>query len=103
MAWEGPFGIETYWHTTVALVSEEQEASRPGSLKKWSVLQVRVQCGGRLLQSSDGQALSLAQMDIVGVIADVPMGTPDGSRDVVEFPMRGQASPCAHKAKRGAG
>src|SRR6266567_7274769 len=31
---ESPFGIETGWYTTVALVEEEEEASPPGSPSK---------------------------------------------------------------------
>src|SRR6266566_4952168 len=98
-----PFGFETPDPTTVALVAAEEEPGPPGSPKKPQMLQVSVQRGGRLLQGRDRQALSLAQMDVVGVVADVAMRTPDGSRDVVEFAMRGQASHFPHKAKRRAG
>src|SRR2546429_8717869 len=96
-------GLKQAVLTTVALVAAEEEPSPPGSPKKLQMLQVSVQRGGRLLQGCDRQALSLAQMDVVGVGADVAMRTPDGSRDVVEFAMRGQASHFPHKAKRRAG
>jgi hypothetical protein len=98
-----PSGIETYSSTTVALVSGEQELSRPGPPKRQQLLQVRVQRGSSLLESRDGQALSLAQMDIVGVIADVAMRPPGSLTDALDLPMRGQAPHFAHKTKRRAG
>ncbi len=95
LRWDGlgsPFGFETQRNTTVALVLDEEELNRLGPPNSARLLQVGVQCGSRLLESRDGQALRPAQMDIVGVIANLAMPTPDSSRDVVEFPMCRQAS-----------
>ncbi len=103
MASEARWGLKQYTYTTVALVGEQQELSPPRTPKKRLVLQVRVQRGGRLLENRAGQALRLAQMEVVGVITDLAMGPPDGSLDIVKFPMRRQAPETPHKAKRGAG
>src|SRR6266581_6064846 len=103
MASEARWGLKPYVYTTVALVSKEEEPSRPGSPKKRSVLQVRMQRGRRLLQGRDGQILGDPQMDIVGVIADLAMRAPGSLADALDLPMRRQAPQFAHKPKRRAG
>ncbi len=71
-----PLGIEIVLLTTVALVEVEEELSPPASPKRRPLLQVSLQRGRRLLQHGDGQAVGRSQVQIVGVIADLPMRAP---------------------------
>ena len=72
-----PFGFETSWITTVALVEGEKETSPPRSLKKTQPLpQMGLQRRCCLLQHRHRQVLRRTQTQVVTVIAQVPMRSP---------------------------
>jgi hypothetical protein len=70
--------METLRHTTVALVWRKEEVSPASSLLKQELLEVGLQGGGGLLEHATGQAERMGQPLIVGPIADLAMGSPDG-------------------------
>src|SRR5579885_1849263 len=103
-----PFGIETCWYTTVALLFENGGLSQPRKLsisegsasREAQLRQVSVQRVSSLLQDSNGQMLIGCQRQVVAVIADLSMSTPGASRGG-PLVMSGKVALFAHKAKRG--
>jgi len=57
-------------------LQKRRKQAHPEAQNRQRLLQVSVQRGGGLLQGRDRQVFGRAQTEVVGVVADVAMGTP---------------------------
>src|SRR5690242_12598366 len=94
--------METGRPTTVALVGGKGEASPAAQPQKEQLREVGLQGSRRLLKHLAGQIRRVSEPLIVGVIADLAMGPPDGIGQALALAMGGEAAGLSHKAKRGA-